>query len=132
VLDDRDLRLGRMLSRGPDRPALRSAARIVECVQVGRVPEHRRTEADPDPRLVHHVEHSREAAPRLADEIADRPGATLRLELAFAEIEQAVAGAAVTHLVVEAGERHVIAFTDDCARIRTVAGNAHQELRHDE
>ena len=123
MLDDRDLRLCRVLRQRM--PSLRSLARIFQRVQVAGVAQHHCAEADADARLVHHVEHVGETLVLLADEITDCASLAARLELAFAEVQQAVGGAAITHLVIEAGKHDIVAFSERAVRV-------HQLLRHDE
>ncbi len=53
------------------------------------------------------------------------PALPLRLELAFAEIEQAVRGAAIAHLVIQAGQHDIVALAD-------AAVGVDQLLRYDE
>ena len=62
---------------------------------------------------------------RLADEVADGTRSPVGAESPFAEIEQRVDRAAITHLVVEAGERDVVA-------VRRSAVRSQQSPRHDE
>ena len=88
--------------------------------------ERRRAEADADARLVHHVKHDGQTIAPTTDEIADRPLTALGAEpRPFAEIEQAIGGAAIAHLVVEAGDDHVVALP-----AAAVLGN--EPLRHQE
>jgi hypothetical protein len=94
-------------------------------VQVAGVAQHRSARAHADARLVHHVEHIGQALVRLADQVADGAALALRFELAFAEVEQAVTGATVTHLVVQARQHHVVALAQGAVVID-------QELGHDE
>ena len=51
--------------------------------------ECRRTDADPDAGLVHHVEHVSEPVVRLADEVADGTSPGRRTVYTLAEVEQA-------------------------------------------
>ena len=123
VLDDSDLGRRRVLAG--DRPALRAVAGVFERLEVAGVAERHRAQADADARLVHHVEHAGESAMRLADQVADRPRPAFRPESALAEIEQRVDGAAIAHLVIEPGERHVVALADRAIR-------RDEPARHDE
>jgi hypothetical protein len=82
-------------------------------------------ETDPDPGLVHHVEHVGETAVRLADQVAHRAGFAARFVLALAEAEDRVDGPAEAHLVVDTGQDHVVSLAD-----RTVF--VEQEPRNDE
>ena len=62
---------------------------------------HHRAHADADARLVHHVEHLRQALVRRADQFADAVAA-------LAELEEGVDDAALAELVVEPGQPHVV------------------------
>lgn len=62
---------------------------------------------------------------RFADQIADSTGFAARGEHALAEVEHGVGDAALTHLVVQPGQHHVVALTH-----RPVG--ADQVLGHDE
>jgi hypothetical protein len=93
---------------------------------VTRHAQHGSRHADTDAGLVHHVEHALQSLAGLADEVAHRAGFTFDRVLAFAEIQQRVGGAAPAALVVQARERHVVAFTGQ------LAFGVHQFLGHDE
>ncbi len=131
--NDRDLRLRGVLAGGTDGPALRPLLRIGEARLVARIAQHRRAEPDRDARLVHHVEHAAQALAGLADEVAHGTGAGAvqtpagaHRVLALAEVQQRVRDAAVTELVVQAGERDVVALAGE------PAFGVDQLLRHDE
>jgi len=135
VLNDRHLRLGDVFAADAHRPALRPVLRIVQRHLVARVPEHRRAESDRDARLVHHVEHAAQAFVRLADEVAHGAGpgaveatarATAHRVLAFAEVQQRVRDAPVAELVVQTGERHIVALAGQ------LPIDADEFFRHDE
>ena len=79
-------------------------------MQVAGVALHGRTEANTDARLVHHMKHACQTLVRLANQIADGAGFALRGEFAFAKIEQSIGGAAITHFVIQPGERDIVAF----------------------
>jgi hypothetical protein len=94
--------------------------------------EHRRAKPDADARLVHHVEHRCQAATGFAHEVTDRASAAARSKPPLAEVQQAVGGAAVSHLVIEPGQHDVVALAERYAGSGTGAGNADQVFRHDE
>ena len=122
VLDDRHLRAGAVTGDGP---ALRALGGVLDRLQVCGVAQGRGGQADADPGLVHHVEHVDQPAVLLADEVADRAGLAAGRELAFAEPEHRVDRAPRAHLVVYAGEDHVVALGG-------VAVVVEQEARNDE
>ena len=84
--------------------ALRPVAGVIERVKVTTQTRHRGEHTDADPRLVHHVEHVFEAFVFLSNEVA-------KAITTLAKIEQRVGSAALPHLVIEAGERNVVGFT---------------------
>ena len=94
-------------------------------LQVAGVAERHRAHADAEPRLVHHVEHVGQSAVRLADEVADRAGFAARRVDALAEVQHRVGDPALAHLVVQAGQRDVVALADG-------AVGCDEVLRHDE
>src|SRR2546426_11131880 len=94
-------------------------------MQVTGVTEGDGTETDAYARLVHHVEHVDESFAFLADERANGSWRTAGAEASLAEIEQAVDGAPIAHLVVEPAQHDVVSFADLTAR-------SHEEFRHDE
>ena len=129
VIDDADLRAGRILAFIANGTALRPVARIAERMQIAGVAQRHCTQADADARFVHHVEHVRQAMMGLADQVSDRP--TLPawpMSGAFAEIQQAVDRAAVAHLVVDAGELHVVALAQSASLVDQELG--HQQQRN--
>ena len=110
--DDRNLRRRRIaLIR---QPPLGPFARIVPRMQIARQRRHDRGMADPDPRLVHHVEHVAQAVVFRTDQIADR---LVRL----AEVQQAVHRAPLPHLVVEPGKRDIVPRPRRAALVQPVA-----------
>jgi hypothetical protein len=126
VLDDRHLRAGRVLSGRAHRAPLRTLLGIGQRGLVARHAQHRRGQADRDARLVHHVEHAGQALARRADAVADRPRTTTGREPALAEVQQRVGRAAPAALVVQAGQRDVVALAGEAAL------GVHQPLGHDE
>ena len=60
-----------------------------------------------------------------ADQVTDGAGASARPELAFAKIEKTVGGAAIAHLVVQAGQHDIVALADRAVFLD-------EYLRHDE
>ena len=112
-------------SFAPGGTPLGPGARVVECVQVAGVTQHRGAHPDTDPRLVHHVEHVGQAAVLLADQVADGAGTPAGGVHALAEVEQRVRRPPVAHLVVQPGQDDVVALAE-----RPVG--VHQELRDDE
>ena len=112
--DEWNLWRSRILGSG--RAALGAGAGVVKGLEVSGVAECGRTRPDPDAGLVHHVEHGGETAVRLADEVPDSAGV-------LAEIEQGVRGAAVAHLVVEPGERDVVAGADRAVGVHQILGH---------
>ena len=123
MLDDRDLGRGRIL--GGDGPALRALARVLQRLQVAGVAQRHRAHSDAEAGLVHHVEHVGQAAVRLADQVAHRAGFAAGTERAVAEAEHGVGDTPLAHLVIQPGQRHVVALAD-----RPVGLD--QVLRHDE
>ncbi len=64
---------------------------------------------------------------RLAHQVADGTGLAARLVLhAFAEVQQAVGGAAIAHLVVQAGQYHVVVLAQAAVGIDQVLGHDKQ------
>src|SRR5690606_15658739 len=53
-----------------------------------------------------------EAAMRFAEQIADRARLAARRPPAFTEVQHRVDGAAESHLVIESGQRNIVALTD--------------------
>jgi hypothetical protein len=116
MFDQFDLRVGRVLVGR--RASLRTLARIVERRQVAPVTQHHGTHADADASLVHHVEHIGKALMRLAHQFTD----ALAL---FAKGKQGRCGAAIAHLVDQAGQGYVVALAQAAVGIDA-------ELGHDE
>jgi len=56
------------------------------------------------------------------DQITDSTRLSARLKFTFAEIEQAIGGTAITHLVIEAGQSDIIALTQTAVLIRQPFG----------
>ena len=123
VLDDRNLRRARVLGR--DRTSLRPFAGVLKRLQISGVAQRDRAEADAESGLIHHVEHVGKTAVGFADQVSHRPRPAERLVATLAEVQRGVDRSAVAHLVVEPGQRHVIAFAD-----RAVV--THEKLRDDE
>jgi hypothetical protein len=71
MLDQFELRVVRILVGR--RAALRAFFGVVERGEVAAVAQHHGAHADPDARLVHHVEHVGQALVRLAHQFADAP-----------------------------------------------------------
>jgi hypothetical protein len=65
------------------------------------------------------VEHAAQAFAGLAHQVADRARAAAHRVLAFAEIQQRVGGAAPAQLVVQAGQRDVVALAGQLAFVST-------------
>ena len=126
MLDDRHRFLLDVFAAYTDGAALHALFGVIERGLVASHAQHGRGKANADARLVHHVEHASEPLPRLADQIANGPGATAGRELALAEVEQRVGGAAPPAFVVEASERDVVALAGEIA-----VGIDHL-FRHDE
>ena len=134
--NDRNLRQGDVLAAHTGWSALRPAFGVVERDLVAGIAEHRCAQTDSDARLVHHVEHATQTFVRLADKVADSPGATAvqtaalttcaHRKLALAKIEQGVRNAAITELVVQARKRHIVALAGQ------FAVDIHQFFGHDE
>ena len=103
---------------------LRALPGIGERGLVARGAERRRAEPHPDACLVHHMEHVGEALVRLAKEMA-HAGPVL------AQMQKRVGGAAITHLVVQAGERHAVALADSSPIQHLVLGNDEQRYALD-
>ena len=116
VADDRHLWRARVLA--VRQAALRAFAGVLQRIEVTGIAKHHRAHADADARLVHHLEHVGQAVVRLAHQVADA-GAVV------AEVQRGGGGAAITHLVEQAGEDHVVARPE-------AAVGVDQELRHDE
>ena len=100
---------------------------------VARHAQHGGGHADADARLIHHVEHAAQATARLAHQVAHgtaalpvQPRCVGDWEFAFAKIKQGVGRAAPTQLVVQPGQRHVVAHADE------LAVSVHQMFGHDE
>ncbi|MCY1298427.1 hypothetical protein D9M70_479160 [compost metagenome] len=74
-------------------------------MQVALVAQAGSAQADTDTGFVHQLEHVAQALAWLADQIADRA-------VAFAETQYCRGGVAITHLVQQPGQRHVIAGRD--------------------
>ena len=129
VFDDSDLGLGGVLASRADGAALRPIAGIGKTRLVTGVAKHRRTQADPDTCLVHHVEHAAQAVARLADEVTNGARGAAHRKAVFAKVEQGVGRAAVAELVVEAGECHIVACPQPDA-LRVI--DLHQPLGNDE
>mmetsp|Transcript_61335 Transcript_61335/g.145005 ORF Transcript_61335/g.145005 Transcript_61335/m.145005 type:complete len:364 (-) Transcript_61335:757-1848(-) len=115
MLDDGPLRAGGVLARRGHRSPLRALLGIGQAGLVAGIAQHRRAQADANAHLVHHVEHAAQALTGLADQVADRPGPTARCPAALAEVQQAVRRAPMAKLVVEAGQRDVVALAAQCA-----------------
>jgi hypothetical protein len=113
VFDDADLRLRGILARRPHGPALGTVLRVVQAGLVAGHAEHGGGQADADAGLVHHVEHAVQALAGLADEVAH--GASLPSDrvLALAKVQQRVGGAAPAALVVQPGQRDVVALAGE-------------------
>jgi hypothetical protein len=111
----------RVLAARAHGTTLRAVARIVQRRVVARHAQHGGGDAHANAGLVHHVEHALQALARLTHQIAHGAravaiGAILpHRELAFAEIEQRVGGAAPAQLVVQSGQRHVVAHAAQSA-----------------
>ena len=103
---------------------MRTIACVVERMQIAGVTEHGRAKTDADTRFVHHMEHAGQTFVRLTNEVTDSTRSTFGCELAFTKIEQAIGGAAITHFVIQPGERDIVAFT-----ARSVSVD--QKFRHD-
>ena len=114
------------LPRWADRPALGAVARVLQARLVAGIAQHHGTEPHRDARLVHHVEHAAQTFARRTDQVADRTRGAAHLELALTEVQQRVRNAAITQLVVQARERHVVALAGEFGAF------VHQLLRHDE
>ncbi len=128
MADDLRLWTGGVLAGRADGPALRPLPRIVQRVQVAGVAQRHRAQADADACLVHHVEHVGQTLVRLAYQVADRAGFALRrVARAFAKVEQAVDRAAIAHLVVHAGQLHVVALAQLSVLVDQELG--HQQQR---
>ena len=113
MFDDRHLRGGRILTR--DRTALGALARVLQRFEIPGVPQRHCAHPDTESRLVHHVEHVDDAAVLFTDQITRRA----------VEVQHRVGDTALSHLVVEAGDRDLVARTDRSVRID-------KELRHNE
>ena len=119
VFDDAHLGRSSILAAAADGAALRPVARVVQRGVVAGQAEHGGGDADTNARLVHHVKHAAQSLARLPYQVANRTGASgkravgVRAQrvLALTKIEQAVGGAAPTQLVVQAGQRHIVALT---------------------
>ena len=109
VLDDAALRRGGVLASAGHGPALWPVFGVVEGRLITRHAQHGGRHADGNTRLIHHVEHAAQAFVRLAHEVTDSAGPAIDRVFAFAKIEQRVGCAAPAELVVQAGQRHVVA-----------------------
>ena len=116
MLDDGD-RLGVRVLAG-DRATLRPVLGVVQGDLVAGIAEHGGPHADANPSFVHHVEHPGQTLVRGADQMPDAV-------FGFTEIEHRVDGAAIAHLVVEAGQPHAVARAKAAIVI-------HQEFGDDE
>ena len=116
VLDDRHLRLGRVL--GAKRAALAALLGVAKRIAIARMAQHGRAEADPDARLVHHLEHDGETLVALTDELR-------HAIIVLAEGEDRRGRAAIAHLVKEAHKGDVVGRA-------TSAIGRQPEPRHDE
>ena len=84
-----------------DRPTLAPLLGVADRLRVARIADHGAADADPDPRLVHHVEHAGEALVGRAHQV--------RLAgVVLAEAQQAIRDRAVAHLVIEARDCDVV------------------------
>ena len=109
--DQRDLvRAGILVAQGA---ALAAFPGVVQRVEVSGIAEHDRAETDPDPGLVHHVEHRRQALVGLTDEVAHGT-------LVLTEVEHGGSGAAIAHLVDQPGQGHIVAFAGGAVLIDQV------------
>ena len=117
VLDDRDRRRLGVLLAG--QATLPPRACVVERVAECRIAHRGGGPAHADARLVHHVEHVREAVVGLADEVADA-------WTALAEVEERRGRAAPAHLVDEAGRRDVVGAADRPVRTGLLLGHDEQ------
>lgn len=90
---------------------------VVERMKVTGVAQRGRPGPDADSCLIHHVEHMFQAASDFAHEISDRTGLSAGRPGAVAERERRVRRAALTHLVVEACERDIVAIAEQACTI---------------
>ena len=119
MLDDAHLGCSGILAAAADGAALRPVAGVVQRGVVAGQAQHGGRDAHTNTRLVHHVKHAAQALAGLPHQVANSPGAGAKRAvglrahrvLALAKIEQAVGGAAPAQLVVQAGQRHIVAFT---------------------
>ena len=94
VLDDANLRCQRVFAAR--QTALRALTSVVQCVDVALIRQHRGAEGNTNARLVHHLEHVRQALVGLADQITDRAAF-------LTEAQHGGGGVAVAHLVQQTG-----------------------------
>jgi hypothetical protein len=113
MFDNRDRRRRRILV--VREPSLQALVCIVGRAEIAAEAAHCRRVSDPEPSLVHHVEHVGEPLARLADQRRERVAA-------FGEIEQAVDCAALAHLMVETRECDVVPRAERSVRFDSVAG----------
>ncbi len=134
VFDDANLRLGSVFAPDADRTPLGPVLGVIQRRVITRHAEHGGRDADPDARLVHHVKHAAQAFARFAYQVTHSAGAmavqaTARARhrvFSFAKIQQRVGGTAPAQLVIQTGERHIVALTSKLTR------GIHHFLGHDE
>ena len=119
-------RLRGVFARGPHWSALGAGLGIVQRCVITRQAQHGGGQTDPNTGLVHHVEHALQALACLTHQITNRTGRAAHWVLAFAKIQQGVDRAAPAQLVVQPGQRHIVAFTGQLPL------GVHQFFRHDE
>ena len=104
---------------------LRTFLRILQGMQVTGITQHNSAHANTDPSLIHHMEHVSQAFIGLSNTVANRPTLPIWLEFTFPKIQQGVRRTAISHLVIQASQRHIISLT-------TTAIFIEQPSRHDE
>ena len=115
-----------VFARWPDWPALGTGFGVVQRGIVASHSQHGGGQSHTNAGLVHHVEHALQALARFADQITHRPRCAAHWVFAFAKIQQGVDRAAPAQLVVQAGQRHIVAFTGQLPL------GVHQFFGHDE
>ena len=117
VRHQRHLRLQRVLGSG--RAALQALARVLQRGQIAAVAVHHRAHAHADARLVHHVEHARQALVRPAHEF------TLAVVL-VTKRQHGGRGATPAGLVDQARQRHVVAWPQAAIGVDAELGHGEQ------